>query len=593
MVLRNNRIEPGNSSSSLFTFGRNECENLFGFFGLPENPFGVNPNPRYLFFTQWVHEALTEIPYAIRNRKGLILLTGEAGTGKTTLIHSILGSLHQQKTPTAFVLNSRLEVTDLFDFILAEFGIQCRSEPESNTQKWIYQWLIDRYRTGKTPVLIVDEGQGLPESVLEEIGLLLNLETARETLLQIVLAGQPELVETLKQPGLHQLRQRISYHCKTAPLNLEQTHGYIRERLRIAGARGGLVFVSEAIDAVHCYSQGIPRVVNLLCEHALINAYVDGVRPVPARVVEEVATEFQLGRVEPFSPAYTSYSTPDGGLDSKRSPDFQAPIRSPAGGEAIFEGPCPMASPESSSIAVSSLNVPAHERALIMSSEKNGERASDAIVPVRTSSIISTAEADASPAPITYSAKVDPRKLHDLSPVSVPNKVAAPGEPAPQPPKAGAREQSSIRRVKRIPILSARRSLVRWWIEWRDRSLPFLGSKAWRRMAAFLLLWLGEPIGTVHWCQVKPLVVSHLSLHRQIAILPARRSLGLWLPQWRDKSLTFLRSKAWRRIAAFLLLWLREPIGTVHWCQVKPLVIPAAWTRTTKSLLRRLRQPLH
>jgi general secretion pathway protein A len=161
-------------------------------------------------------------------------------------------------------------------------------------------WLLERYRAGEAAVLIVDEAQNLSLQVLEEIRLLTNLETSTEKLLQIVLTGQPELEEKLKLPQLRQLRQRITLRCRTSPLTLEETYGYIAERLRIAGANGEPIFSKEAIQAVNLYSHGIPRVVNLLCEHALINAYVDHIRPVPAHLVEEVAREFQLDEIAPI-----------------------------------------------------------------------------------------------------------------------------------------------------------------------------------------------------------------------------------------------------------------------------------------------------
>jgi type II secretory pathway predicted ATPase ExeA len=165
------------------------------------------------------------------------------------------------------------------------------------------QWLLDRYRAGETTVLIVDEAQNLTYPVLEEIRLLTNLETSTEKLLQIVLSGQQELEEKLKLPQLRQLRQRIMLRCRTAPLTKEQTHDYIAERLRIAGARGELIFSPKTVETIHLYSLGIPRVVNLLCEHSLINAYVEQQRPISPKIVEDVAHEFQLDEVEPTAPA--------------------------------------------------------------------------------------------------------------------------------------------------------------------------------------------------------------------------------------------------------------------------------------------------
>jgi general secretion pathway protein A len=271
------------------------------FFGLRESPFNVNPDPRYLFLTRSIQEALASLTYGIQNRKGFILLTGEVGTGKTTLLNRLLGWLRGQRVATAYIFNSRLSVNDLFDLMLAEFEIPCESREKSQIVLRLNQWLLERYRAGETAVLIVAEAQNLSPEVLEEIRLLTNLETSTEKLLQIVLTGQPELEEKLKAPHVRQLRQRITLRCRTTPLTLEETFGYIAERLRIAGANCDPIFSKEAIEMVHAYSCGIPRVVNLLCEHSMINAYVDSLRPVPAHLVEEVAREFQLDEIAPIA----------------------------------------------------------------------------------------------------------------------------------------------------------------------------------------------------------------------------------------------------------------------------------------------------
>ena len=271
------------------------------FFNLRESPFNVNPDPRYLFMTRQIQEALAGLTYGIQNRKGFILLTGEVGTGKTTLVNRLLDWLRGQRVATAYIFNSQLQVNHLFDFIMADFEIPYDSREKSQVLLRLNQWLLERYRSGETAVLIVDEAQNLSGELLEEIRLLTNLETSTEKLLQIVLAGQPELEERLKLPQLRQLRQRITLRCRTSALSLEETYGYIAERLRIAGANGEPIFSKEAIQTIHLYSRGIPRVVNLLCEHSMINAYVDTLRPVPAHLVEEVAREFQLDEVPPVS----------------------------------------------------------------------------------------------------------------------------------------------------------------------------------------------------------------------------------------------------------------------------------------------------
>jgi len=271
------------------------------FFGLHENPFKVNPDPRFLYLTPRIQEALDQLTCGVKNRKGLILLTGEVGTGKTTLINYLLDWLHKQKTPTAFIFNPHLNVNHLFDFILNDFGISTDFRLVCNMLLQLNQWLIECFRAGSTPVLIVDEAQGLSFELLEEIRLLLNLETASEKLLQVVLVGQLELEDKLKRPEMRQLRQRIALRCNTASLTLTESHGYIANRLRIAGATREPVFESDAVEALHYYSRGIPRVMNLLCEHALINAYAEELNPVTLQMVEEAARDFLMEEFRPLA----------------------------------------------------------------------------------------------------------------------------------------------------------------------------------------------------------------------------------------------------------------------------------------------------
>jgi general secretion pathway protein A len=264
------------------------------YFGLREDPFRVNPDPRYLFLTPSVQEALASLGFGIRNRYGIILMTGEVGTGKTTLLHALLDGLRQIRVATAFIFNTRLSVDGLFSCLLADFGIPGDYKTKEEALGRLNRWLLDRFRAGQTAVLIVDEAQNLSTDVLEEIRLLTNLETPTDKLLQIVLSGQPELEEKLRQNELRQLRQRITVRCRTAMLSSEDTRGYILKRLQVAGANRRPVFSPEAMESVHRYSQGIPRVINTLCEHALIHAFADQVRPVSAAHVAEVAKDFDL-----------------------------------------------------------------------------------------------------------------------------------------------------------------------------------------------------------------------------------------------------------------------------------------------------------
>lgn len=282
-----------------------------GFFGLKENPFNVNPDPRFLYFTKQIEETLTGLMYGIQTRKGFITLTGEVGTGKTTLINRLLDWLHHRRARTAFLFNSRMNTNQLFDFILAEFDIACESKSKSQQLMKLNHWLLDRYRAGETVVLIIDEAQNLSFPVLEEVRLLTNLETSTEKLLQIVLSGQPELEEKLKLPELRQLRQRIMLRCRTAALSKEETVQYVHERLKTAGANNEPIFSPRALDAIHLYSLGIPRVVNLLCEHSLVNAFAENQKPIEPKIVEDVAREFQLDEVEPIAPVGGSRSDAD------------------------------------------------------------------------------------------------------------------------------------------------------------------------------------------------------------------------------------------------------------------------------------------
>ena len=273
------------------------------FFGLKENPFNVNPDPRYLFLTNDAREALACLTYGIETRKGFILLTGEVGTGKTTLVNKLLEWLHRERVSTAFVFNPRLSVMQFFEFMMADFGIPCESRQKAQVLLKLNQWLLERYQAGERAVLIVDEAQNLSPQMLEEIRLLTNLETSTEKLLQIVLSGQPELDQKLSQPQLRQLRQRITLRARTRPLTIEETQGYIQERLRTAGAENTEIFSPEAIATIHRYARGIPRVTNLLCEHALVSSFVDQLNPVPPEIVEEVARDFDLHIVDPLAQA--------------------------------------------------------------------------------------------------------------------------------------------------------------------------------------------------------------------------------------------------------------------------------------------------
>jgi general secretion pathway protein A len=303
------------------------------FFGLQESAFNVSPDPRYFFLTPFMREALAGLAYGVQRRKGIILLTGEVGTGKTTLLNQLMDWLRQNQAATAFVFNTRLSVEDLFNYILTDFGIPCASRAKSDMLIRLNTWLLDRYvaREPEPAVLIVDEAQNLSPELLEEIRLLTNLETSSEKLLQIVLSGQPELEWKLKDPKLRQLRQRITLRYRTSQLSLSETVSYIEERLRIAGAKGEPIFSPEAIESIHEYSRGVPRVINVLCEHALINAFAAHEKRVSAEPIHEVAREFELDLIAPIAPQ-SSYGVPE----SETAPVIQAMLAAMAKVAANF-----------------------------------------------------------------------------------------------------------------------------------------------------------------------------------------------------------------------------------------------------------------
>lgn len=288
------------------------------FFKLQTSPFGTSPDPRFLYMMPHTREALACLEYGISARKGFTVLTGEVGTGKTTLLRRALSSFRDRRVSTSFVFNPRLDVIDFLEFVITDFGLIPASRTKSGMLLQLNRWLIERYRMEETCVVVVDEAQNLSWDLLEEIRLLTNLETSSEKLLQIVLSGQPELEEKLRHPSVRQLRQRVSLWCRTQALTDAQTHAYVAERLRIAGASWPL-FSNTALDLIHRYSRGIPRLINLVCEHALIVAYVEQARQVTNNMVEGVAVELEL-ETQPF---LISGAAMGGSLPASRSGETQ------------------------------------------------------------------------------------------------------------------------------------------------------------------------------------------------------------------------------------------------------------------------------
>src|ERR1700679_3299029 len=263
------------------------------FFNLQTSPFGTSPDPRFLYMMPHTREALAGLEYGISERKGFTVLTGEVGTGKTTLLRCALGSLGQRRVCTSFVFNPLLDPLDFLEFVLTDFGLTPNSRTKSGMLLQLNRCAIERYRAQETWVVVGDEAQNLSWELLEEIRLLTNLESSSEKLLQIVLSGQPELEEKLRHPSVRQLRQRIFLWCRTQPLTAEQTGEYIVERLRIAGT-SETIFSPEATQLIYKYSRGIPRIINLICEHSLILGYVEQVHLIPESMVAQVAADLEL-----------------------------------------------------------------------------------------------------------------------------------------------------------------------------------------------------------------------------------------------------------------------------------------------------------
>jgi len=266
------------------------------FYGLKRSPFEISPDPYFLFPTARHNEALASIYYGVCRRKGFLVMTGEVGTGKTLLVRCLLEFLSRQQVAFANVFNPRLSPAEFLRYIVTDLGLKPEDHSKGTLILELNNYLIARYRKGQATALIVDEAHLLSAELLEEVRLLSNLETAEQKLLQILLVGQPELEQTLDLPELRQLKQRIALRCRLAPLGVEETHGYIVRRLKLAGADGRAesIFSQAAIAAVHQCSRGIPRLINTLCENALIAGYARKLEAVSPEIVQEISSEFRL-----------------------------------------------------------------------------------------------------------------------------------------------------------------------------------------------------------------------------------------------------------------------------------------------------------
>lgn len=244
------------------------------YYGLNEMPFNITPDPKFLYLSPTHQEALQHLKYGVNERKGFIVLIGEVGCGKTTLCRRFLNELDPKRYDTALILNPRVTETQMLKAILTELGETVTTENQHDLVGQMNDVLLERIGRGRDIVLIIDEAQNLSFEVLEQIRLLSNLETDKQKLLQIVMMGQTELKEVLAREELRQLRQRILVHHELKPLTLRDVEHYVQHRLTLAGSMGRPTFTRWALRAVHRYSKGIPRVINNLCDKALLAAYI-------------------------------------------------------------------------------------------------------------------------------------------------------------------------------------------------------------------------------------------------------------------------------------------------------------------------------
>jgi general secretion pathway protein A len=264
------------------------------YYGLRERPFDLTPNPRYLMMTSSHREALSTIQYGLSGRKGITLLLGPAGTGKTTLVHAALEHPHDN-VKVLCLTNPMLSRDEFFEFLTIEFGLdEALAKSKTLVLVELRRILRERRAAGGFTALIIDEAQAMSHALLEEVRLLTNLETSTEQLLSIVLVGQVELADRLNEPKLHQLKQRVALRSKLSPLTAQQATAYIAERIRIAGGDVASIFSRDAIAAIYECSRGIPRTISVICDNALVSGFAIDQRPVGRAVIAEVSRDFDF-----------------------------------------------------------------------------------------------------------------------------------------------------------------------------------------------------------------------------------------------------------------------------------------------------------
>ena len=264
------------------------------YYGLKKNPFSIVPDPQYLYLGTSHREALSQLLYGIKEKKGFIVLTGEVGTGKTILLHYLLDKINTDgQTKAVFLFNPKLSVDDFIHYILRDLGVDAENATKGKALYLLSQTLRAILQKGGQFILFVDEAQSLGQELLEEVRLLSNLETTEARMIQIVLVGQPELDELFKQPRFRQIKQRINLRYHLRPLSYHETEEYIEKRLKITGAKNPL-FTKRAVKEIYDYSGGVPRLINILCDNSLLNAFASDLTVVDTECVEEAAKDLQI-----------------------------------------------------------------------------------------------------------------------------------------------------------------------------------------------------------------------------------------------------------------------------------------------------------
>jgi general secretion pathway protein A len=264
------------------------------FFGFSENPFSLSPDPAFFYRSEQHEEALANLVYGVQARKGFIVHSGEVGTGKTTMLECLRDYLEAQYMEFAFIFNSRINTEQFFEMIAYDLDLPCPRTSKTEVLFALNQLLVEQAQEGRTVVLIVDEAHNLEWDVLEEIRLLGNLENRNGKLLQIILAGQPELDRKLDAPNLRQLKQRIVLRCNLQPFTLRDAMEYMESRLEIAGMPKQEIFSEEMMAEIHLRSQGIPRVINAICDNLLLTAFAQELKVSTVEMLDEVCKDMRL-----------------------------------------------------------------------------------------------------------------------------------------------------------------------------------------------------------------------------------------------------------------------------------------------------------